>query len=50
MIWFVIGVLVGAGAAMTILGFLAVAAEDEERQEMARIHRRQYQDWEDDGK
>lgn len=36
MIWFVLGFFAGSGAALLFIGFLAVVAEDEERQEMAR--------------
>lgn len=36
MIWFVVGFLAGAGAALLFIGYLAVVAEDEERREMAR--------------
>lgn len=36
MIWFVLGFLVGSGVLLLFLGFLAVATEDKERQEMAR--------------
>lgn len=36
MVGFVIGVLVGGGATMAVLGFLAAYAEDREIQEEAR--------------
>lgn len=39
MIWFVLGFLAGSGAELLFLGFLAVVAEDEERQEQARQQR-----------
>ena len=48
MIWFIIGVLVGAGAALMIIGFLAVVAEDEENKPVPPEHLAWY--LEDDGK
>ena len=43
MIWFVLGFLAGAGAALLFLGYLAVVAEDEEQKEAARRKREQDQ-------
>lgn len=48
MIGFIIGVLVGAGAALMIIGFLAVVAEDDENKPLPPDHMKWYM--EDDGR